>query len=860
MSATVGLALPVNGTASSESEPKDSPEYEKILNLRDQIYAGIHPRLKVPAGAIRKVTPRSVQTPPLPPPVAKEVSTGPPAPQTNGFSQHNANSARTNSQLNTSPSVSRLPPPKLNSSELDPIFLTKSDTLKHAEFQLKRQRIERALKDEYEQKKKLSFSQDDRPYFDVSEALAKALELVKPITLSDANGNATASESFDENSLYSSRAPDSTPERGHYRRSSSPRNHQHQLMDIDDLDADTRTEHDHGPRRQYPHGDRNVVDLHQNDSPPKNGPQGRYPLRSRRSPVQYESPRVPDDTFEEPEYSPPEPDEPSVVNRDNGVPIQGGYPPMAKPGNGRPYNAPYGNGSPVADVRIVRSHITSPAAPQPARISPLAVAKAPSIPQTRYQQQAQTSQGPRYGHESARTSPEPEILQTRKRRRGQEGNNRGRNGFNKNGPIPRKKPRHSNNSNTQRVQDSPEPYIKPEPVSPPSFSAVPSLAPPKVRQVVDRPGPIEIQSPREVRYVSYPEGRDYDVPRQYVSYTEPLLPPKIQHSCSRIEHRRPIREEQDLRRVASYNTRQQMLQQEYVEPLSPAHTAPVRGQSYAIIDRQAPPQPRQYYEDEMPAYSRQVVRSVRSPSPILHERYAEVEPQSRVMAPPQKRIVMDENGNKYYETVTVPRVQQSMAPPSRLPRVEYQEPIPMRQPSVRSTSVFEDPQSGRRYISEMPPPQPAYRRVAEVADPYAVSGVVERRVHDRPEFEQRPMYRSASVQVLDYPQRQPRYIEETLAPREDIVRMSSVRPKPTRYEDQPQVIQRVQSVRPEGREVSVFVDEPRRQREYVQAPLDRAAYEYVRQPRETRYIEDDDMGRVVMEGPRGSGPGAAQRY
>jgi hypothetical protein len=856
MSATSASALPINGTTLSDPELKDVLEYEKILKLRDQVFAGIHPRLKVPPGAIRKVTPRAVQTPPLPPPVAKEVPAGSqaPQPQTNGISQYNANSARANSHLSTSPSVPRLPPPKPSTSELDPIFLIKSDTLKNAEFQLRRQRIERALREEFEQKKKPSFTQDDRPDFDVSEVLVKALELVKPVTLSDANGNATASESFDTNSLYSSRAPDSTPERGPYRRSSSPRNHHHQHMDVDDFDADTRAGHEQGSRRQHQQGDRSVVDLRQDDSPPKHDTQSRYPLRSRRSPIRYESPRNPEDELEEPEYSPPEPDEPLVVNRSNVVGASGG-PPQRMASNSRPYNAQQRNGSPLDDVRVVRNHITSPAAPQPARVSPLATAKAPPISQSRYQQD-HSAQRPLHGHESARTSPDPDFSHARKRRRGQDGNtNKGRNGFNKGGPNPRKKPRHSNN---QRAQDSPEPYIKEEPASPPAFSTIPALAPPKVRQPMERPAPIEVSSPREVRYISYPEGREFDVQRQYVSSIDSSPSPQIQYSFSRIENRRPVRDDQDLRRVASYNSRQH---QEYVEPLSPAHTRPARAQSYAIIDRQAPAHQQHYYEDELTGYSRQVIRSARSPSPVLRETYTEVEPQ-RVMAPPQRRIVVDANGNKYYETIPAPRVQQSMAPPSRQPRMEsYQEPVPMRQPAVRAASVFEDPQ-GRRYISEMAPSQPTYRRVTEVANPYS-GGIVERRVYDGPELDQRPMYRSASVQVLDYPHRQPRYIEEPMLPREDIVRMSSARPMATRYDDQPQIIQRVQSVRPEAREVSVFVDEARRSRQYVQAPVERGQYEYVRQPVETRYVEDDEMGRVVTEGSRGAGRAGravAQRY
>lgn len=77
-------------------------------------------------------------------------------------------------------------------------------------MQLKRQRIERELKDQYDAKKgqgrDKDFVLDLESRLDVSEILAKALELVKPISglTTSTNRNSSASDSFDENSYYSS--------------------------------------------------------------------------------------------------------------------------------------------------------------------------------------------------------------------------------------------------------------------------------------------------------------------------------------------------------------------------------------------------------------------------------------------------------------------------------------------------------------------------------------------------------------------------------------------------------------------------------------------------------------------------------
>jgi hypothetical protein len=103
------------------------------------------------------------------------------------------------------------------------------------------------------------------------------------------------------------------------------------------------------------------------------------------------------------------------------------------------------------------------------------------------------------------------------------------------------------------------------------------------------------------------------------------------------------------------------------------------------------------------------------------------------------------------------------------------------------------------------------------------------------------------VQVLDYPPRRTAYLNEREVPGERVVRMSSARPPATRYEDPRDGIPRVQSVRPGGREVSVYVDdEPRKVREYAQPSV----YTTVRPVREERYYDDDESGRMIYDGTR----------
>ncbi|KYK59440.1 hypothetical protein DCS_00570 [Drechmeria coniospora] len=99
-------------------------------------------------------------------------------------------------------------------TEINPILLEKSDDLIRAEVTLQRQRLERALRDEVEQRRHSKPSVPDKQPFelDVSDVLTKALALVPAVTTPPpvveafaANDDEPASDSFDDNTFYSSR-------------------------------------------------------------------------------------------------------------------------------------------------------------------------------------------------------------------------------------------------------------------------------------------------------------------------------------------------------------------------------------------------------------------------------------------------------------------------------------------------------------------------------------------------------------------------------------------------------------------------------------------------------------------------------
>lgn len=848
------------------SASKEVLEYEKILSIRDQIFSGNHPRLKVPQHVIRNFTPRSVQSPTLPTTPSAPAETTTSAQKKEGQQPSSAQRSPTVNKhavamvtgTTSAPPASSLVSAATTASsskpasEIDPIFLIKSDGLIRAEIQLQRQRIERALRDQAEQKRieaKLKPSpQELRPDFDVAEVLAKALELVKPIpefNAEGANGNIAASDSFDENSYYSSKAPDSPQNEPSV--ASPVIERQTQAVVIDDAGADSDIARDQRGTRQLEQGNRGFLNgaahpssFEKADHHPArdvdNNTSFSSTAQGSRKVVQEES-----ESLEEPEYSPPGPNvqsrrqsgaHHSFSEHANGA--QGSYRPVQDSPRQQ-----YSN----HDVRVVRNHITSPAAPQPSRVSPLAFSRVSGIPGGPRQNRRQRKGDKRAAARVAeRTSPDVPVqpIVARKRRREQEYKD-------------------SPRAVDVRRPVSPEvPYIKPEPVSPPPFIEVPSPAYVRSRIPQNDNAYIEIDSPR---YTPVGERRDsghggfYEDRHNRNFEVEAVTNVNIPRSASRLTYKRPLREEHDLRRVATFqHARQSEIIRDYPEPIPDAPRY-VRAASYAVTDRPLQIEKPTYYDEFTAPYPKTYTTDVRPASPRVREELIEPRPELRAMAPPpQRRIVIDADGNRYYESAgALTRI----APPvTRLAQVEpYDEAPSIRAAPVRGVSVIETPYSERRYVQDMPPPPITYRRVQE----YTRVAPSDHGIYDREVDDRARAPRGASVQVVDYPARHPTYVDEPAYPREELVRMSSVRPPPSRYEDPGEPPVRMQSVRPVRREVSVYVDdEPRQSREYM--PLERVSYPAPRQIRDERYFDDEETARLGLEGGQGMARRVSRRF
>jgi hypothetical protein len=863
MSLAPGVQAPVNGLPRRPAEANEAIEYEKIISIYHQVIAGNHPRLKLSGPVNAQPQPNldqhSSQVPfpalvtPVPESALPAVLKGLPP-------SNNVQALPAKPTISGGPSLSSKQVPfKPPASELDPIFLTKSDDLVRAEIQLQRQRVERALREQVEQKRidarhKPSFA-EAKPDFDVADILTKAFSIVKPIELDEARGaneNGSATDSFDENSFYSSKAPDSTPHDGDDSQKSSVSKHQVQPVNYDELDADGLVDRRSDEMQQ--------VDLP--DSPYRviprpdfsNLPNAHYrrdAVRERDGAVTLGRTAL-DEDDDEPEYSPPEPTQLAQVKVGKDVNPGESYPERARPVNGKPANQ-YQNarkyGSPTdAYVRVVRSHITSPIAPQPSRVSPLAVAKGPPFSQSRRHRQNYVQQRRLGEGEPDRASPDIGIssVQPRKKRKVQEGRRGTR----------------------RRANGSPDPVIKEEPVSPPPFHDVPPLGAARNRPAAVRPIYIDMETPKDVRYVPEPH---HEAPSRQVVYdVEGQTPHGAPRVLSRAGLKDGPRPNQDLRRVVSV---QNLPPREYADPPYQAPARLSRAPSYAAIDGPGRNSEVRPFEGQSQIYERpQIVEEM----PLLSPAYRDVEAGHRfavssMAPPPQRRIVIDEYGQRFYETIQPARASIAPPPVRRGDVDSYNDVAVSRNAIPRAASVFEEPYRETRYIQqEMPPPQMIYRRIAEVPRPATsdlryvaepprpISSDI--RYITREPIEARPTQRSGSVQMYDYPVRQSAYIDDSMAPREPLVRVSSVRPMARApYEEPQEVLQRVQSVRPEAREFDLISEErPPARREVMQVEAPR--YEVRRTTDGERYYRIDEAGRMMLDGAVDARSSYAPRY
>lgn len=758
-------------------------EYEKILKLRDEVFAGSYHRLSVPAHALRNFSPRLSQLTTqasLAIPTTFPTSTTLAQPSTQQQSDDRHSPAVMGASLST-------PQPPASVSEFNPVLLTKSDDLLRAEIALKRQRLEKTLRDQFEQKRldsrKKPAPAEAKPDFDAAALLAKALESTKSTTAKVDS----ASDSFDENSFYSSRAPDSTPERG--APSPSP-------ADEDELAADAAS----GQRVQSA-----VMGAPLNADADDDGYAPPEPANVEMSGI--------DDDEEEGEYSPPEALEQEIAAFDASPSnMQDGRDPR-----GRPLRR-YSEVDEGGNMRIVRNHIITPAAPQPSRVSPLTFAKDGLIQNNRGRRPLPQQGG------------SPEFA-------------------NQGGPARKKRKMDKKHQRTRRNGMSPD--VKDENVSPPPFHKIQPLGSGKLRPTnADRP--IVIDDGQDYRY-EQPGDRYLDSPTRPMSrQIEPIMPimPLSEPRTSSRSGMRVMRDDQDLRRVASMHNMRAEQPREYVERIydsSPTQNRAYRESSPMVVDRP------HMVDDGYDRQPLQEVRVSRTPAPVYREVYQEPQVRYEPMPPPPiERIVVDQYGRRFREIIQQERP--SVAPRAMSVRPSEIEPAYETYRGSRAGSVFVDAPPERRYTQDMPPPPANYRQLAE--PPRAGGGALTspRDAFDqlamprsssiaqpRDTYEQPSMMRSSSMAVPDRATRQPVYIDERTEYREP-PRTASVRPIAPQYEGvQPrEPAMRGSSVRPAGREGNVVLDEFGRRREYL--PVEQPRYRVMEQE-EPRYV--DAQGREV---------------
>jgi hypothetical protein len=209
---TIAAAPPhLNGASVVPAEVLREADFlHQLLQIRDDVFASKHPRIHLPAKVIEQVAPRLPQTTPS----SRLATNGAP----NGVSTSQLLPPRPDSSLQAPSTianefVSPAPPAQRPysaisaSSSIDPVLLTKSDHLIRAELQLKRQQIERLLKDQFDKKGRGGDIEEREAYLNVEECLIKAQLLVPPVSgLRSTTNNSDVAESFDENSYYSSKA------------------------------------------------------------------------------------------------------------------------------------------------------------------------------------------------------------------------------------------------------------------------------------------------------------------------------------------------------------------------------------------------------------------------------------------------------------------------------------------------------------------------------------------------------------------------------------------------------------------------------------------------------------------------------
>ncbi|THZ69615.1 hypothetical protein D6C85_06577 [Aureobasidium pullulans] len=668
--------------------------YDQWLQLKDNVLADRHPRFKLPAAVKQRLQPAAE------PPTTSSQSLASQLPGlSNGSSREQAMSgssygaaARLGNAQAFSQNTSTATGTNATKSGIDPILLTKSEDLIRAEMQLKRQRIERQLKDAADQRKHNAHfrnTEEAPPLVNLSETFSKALEMVKPISglKPAANPQTAASDSFDENSYYSSQANDWSSEEG------SPKEKVEAIHTASSASIPKKHPVEFESLDKQPHPSSQAFAQHENEA-------------------LYDAEREDSE-----EYSPPDANAFSGPDGDaDAMDLDDGKCFLFVLDTARLSIAsdssefvPQDAYVPSPQAPVITSHLTQVAAPQPARVSPLTMVKPPGLGQSQtsypsasnnqhpasphayqsssaYRQQFESDDSTTSPRNSTQTSPNGAY----KKPRGK-------------GNKKRKRDAEAHSTKARKTRNkpaapSPEPYIKPEPVSPPPFAA-----PPALQSVRTRP----YQLPSDVEIVSGPRQTYYQEPPPPSHYgLDGVSSPSVIRVSSPGVYGRPRRDDQDLRRVASLHAAHR--------PVSPmGRIASPAG--YRTVSQPFPERTSRYGDEVMRAPQTQYLRSERSVTPP-HLRAAREAPMSTMAPPPlppTRRIVVDQYGNRYYANEPEVSSRMSVAPQLRPEPEMMYERAPSRQSVIYASqpthSVYEDEHGTRM----PPPPPPPVRRMVE---------------------------------------------------------------------------------------------------------------------------------------------------
>lgn len=757
----------------TEKEIHEIQQYEKILRFRDTVLTGKHPSIKLPPGLKGLALSSSERTKPSLPTGVNSASLNHPT----------VSSANDSKQSESRPAPAdvdglvgiQTPQPRSfgsGATEINPILLEKSDDLIRAELQLQRNRLERALKEEVEQRRVLKHAQaEPLVLFDLSDVLAKALTLVQAATTplpADDNltaNNEAASDSSDE-TFYSSHHD--TPE-------------SHMTSRIRELSeevlANKTAQLVQPPAAQPPA----AIARNPPTSPRSKQPNHLVPATRQAHHSQTTLPANPPaasraaqtvlvpglNNYTDGGRLPKRPSQTTSgdpsQSEDSG--IQEGEPSERQ----FPPSAPVRRNISYADIHpsppLVRNHNLRPVAPQPAQISPLAVnrgedrnlhSNVPSTVGTPAQVAALRN------HHAVVTSPEssPHGARDSDKRKG------------------KKKKR---KADRQAPEAEPVPYIKPEPRSP-SPMVAPSYIRPNKRQrqtqapiVESRYGEPSFERSKGAIPYDQNQPRAYRDDRVPVAYESAIPYPQRAVSTNVIGDARYSRE---------YVEERQAPDDGYVRrPGSP--TAPI----YQYPPRESHP-PR--------AVSQVIVNDLyRAPSRLYREPLeasrSSVHPEGDSFMgppkPPPARILVDAYGREYIEP-PYPPSRQSMAPLVRPGEPEFLHERPPRALSGHpGPGSYEE--SGIVY-ARPPPGYTISRRF--VTQPEYIPQDYRDRQHHR-DYSTQPAGPSGEFVQVMAPQDR-RTVEER--PREYISRATSLRPlDPVRF-DGPTNYGRMHSVRPEA--------------------------------------------------------------